>query len=344
MLWSMENTADLHKQTLPLAYANIVLEIANDYGFSDAEVLSNAGLASTLLESANGYITPWDYMLLHISTAQLSGQQSIGMELGLRMRPTAHGFLGYALLSCNNLRQAMQLSLRFMRIRQQQIDAHYISHEHYDAVVLKERRDFGPVRHFFLEGMLIGVAKSAQYLTNDNNLDIELWLDYPEPDYFERFRAELPQLKFNQADTRLILSNTDLDGPLRMADPFASAQAISECERELARLADSPILIREVKHILEESLDSPPNVESLASSLCMSARSLKRKLASHNSSYQQLLNQLRFERAKQLLQDANLTIQQIGLTIGYREPASFTRVFKKWSGMTPKEWQQAQLS
>ena len=337
----MDNLADLYKQTLPIAYANIVLEIAKDYGFNQEQVLENAALPQDLMTSSSGYITPWDYMLLHISTAQLSCQQSIGMELGLRMRPTAHGFLGYALLSCNNLREAMQLSLRFMRIRQQQIDAQYVSLGDYDAVILEGRHDFGPVRHFFLEGMLIGVAKSAQYLANDGDLDIELWLDYPEPDYFARYQDQLPTLKFNQPDARLMLSSADLDRPLRMADPITSAQAISECERELARLADSPALVREVKHILEASLEAPPALEDIATSLCMSARSLKRKLASHDSNYQQLLNDLRFKRAKQLLEADEQNIQQVGLAIGYNEPASFTRAFKKWSGTSPKDWKAA---
>lgn len=340
----MDNLADLYKQTLPIAYANIVLEIAKDYGFGKEQVLKNAALPPDLMQSDSGYITPWDYMLLHISAAQLSGQQSIGMELGLRMRPTAHGFLGYALLSCDNLRQAMQLSLRFMRIRQQQIDAQYISADDFDAVILSGRHDFGPVRHFFLEGMLIGIAKSAEYLANDSELDIELWLDYPEPDYFSRFQTQLPTLKFDQPDTRLILKRADLDRPLRMADPVASAQAILECERELARLADSPALIREVRHILEASLENPPLLEDVATSLCMSARSLKRKLANHDSNYQQLLHALRFERAKQLLEDGEQNVQQVGMAIGYHEPASFTRAFRKWSGMTPKEWKAARSS
>lgn len=334
----MEKLHELHRPTLPTAYANIVLEIAKDQGFDAQQVLNNGALDPDLIEENPDYITPWEYVMLHISVAQLTGDQSIGMQLGLRMRPTAHGFLGYAILSCNNLREAMQLGLRFMRIRQQQIAVEYRRDGDNDIVTFRERQDFGPVRHFLLEGMLIGVARSAQYLLNSGELDLEMWLDYPEPHYFDRFRSQLPNLKFNQSETRLILRSEDLDHPLRMADPIGSAQAIKQCEQELARLADSPELLREVRLILESQLEEPPGLDEVANNLCMSPRSLKRKLASHNSSFQQLLHEVRFERAKQLLAEGDHNLQQIGLQLGYHEPASFTRAFKKWSGVTPKQW------
>lgn len=338
MTWTMNLAAELHQPTLPLAYAKLLLQIAAEKGFEEHAVLHRASLAPDLIKQSQGYITPWEYVLLHISAAQLTGDQGIGMELGVRMRPTAHGFLGYALLSCTDLRQALQLSLRFMRIRQQQIGVEYFSEGDFGIVKLKEKHDFGPVRHFFIEGMLIGCARSAQYLVGDDQLAFELWLDYPEPDYFERFRSQLPQLRFNMPDIRVMFTAQDLDRPLRMSDPIASEQAIRQCEAELASLTNSKALLDEVQQIIREAQQSPPPLEHVAQELCMSSRSLKRKLANFDTSYQQLVNDFRFSLAQQYLSAPRPNIEQIAHQLGYAEPASFTRAFKKWSGSTPSNW------
>ncbi|MGB1580734.1 MAG: AraC family transcriptional regulator ligand-binding domain-containing protein, partial [Nevskiales bacterium] len=280
----------LMQKTLPIAYPQIVLGIAKDRGQAAASVLEAAGLPADLLSASNGYISPWDYTLIHIAAAHLLNEPGLGMELGLRMRPTAHGFMGYAAISCHSLREAMQLSLRFMRLRQRHIRAEYFTEANHGVIRLRETHSFGPVRHFFIEGMLIGVARSAEYVVGEALPGMALWLDYPEPEYFERYRSELPQLRFNMPEVRIMIPEVDLDRPLRMADPVASQQAIEQCERELARLGDSDELIPEVRTMLEDKLLEPPNLEEVAASLFMSPRSLKRKLQAQGSSYQKLLD------------------------------------------------------
>ncbi|MDX1496507.1 MAG: AraC family transcriptional regulator [Salinisphaeraceae bacterium] len=336
----MKDPYGLHRRTLPVTYPQIVMDIAADSGITAQAILEAAALPIDLLENGSGYISPWQYTLIHISAAHLLGNPGLGMELGLRMRPTAHGFLGYAVIACSSLREALQLSLRFMCLRQRHIQAEYFREKETGVVRLKETHSFGPVRHFFIEGMLIGVARTAQYLVDDNNLDHELWLDYPEPEYFKHYRQSLPQLRFDMPEVRIEFRESDLDRPLRMTDPVASKQAIEQCEHELARLGDSTALALQVRSILEDNIQTPPKLEDIANQLFMSPRSLKRKLQSQGSSYQKILDDIRFVTAKRLLQNQGLGIQLAGEELGYTEPASFTRAFRKWAGMTPSQYRK----
>lgn len=341
----MTDTFGLLRPTLPVAYAQLVFDIAAEKQISAEALLNKAQLPVDLLsQAANGYITPWQYTLLHIAAAQMLDEQGLGMELGLRMRPTAHGFLGYALLSCHNLLEAIQLSLRFMRIRQQHIQPELVQEEGKTIIRFKEIHSFGPVRHFFMEGMMIGMARSAQYLVDDLALPIEMWLDYPEPEYFSRYRDQLPYLRFDKPDVRLILDEKYFDRPLRLADPHASQQAIEACERELILLGDSELIISEVRVMFEEAIQNPPPLDAVAERMFMSTRSLKRKLKQHRSSYQLLLDDVRFKAAQRLLMNPRLKLQQVGELVGYCEPASFTRAFKKWAGVTPKSWRLEQVA
>lgn len=339
----MKDPYRLHKPTLPVTYPQLVLEIVAERGFDPEQVLQQQGLPADLLQNPMGRITPMQYTQITVAAAELINDQGLGMEVGLRMRPTAHGFLGYALMSCSNLREALMLSLRFMRLRQRHIQVRYSHEQQHDVITLRERHSFGPVRHYFIEGMLIGMVRSAQFLVADDQLPGELWFDYPEPDYFQRYRDRLSRTRFAMPEVRVIFPTESLSRALRLADPFASRQAIEQCERELSLLDEDDDLVSNLREMLRDNVNQPPVLESAAESFFMSGRTLKRKLKANGTSYQQLLDEVRFDQARMLMTNSELSLQQIAERLGYQDPANFTRAFRKWAGCAPNQYRQALL-
>ncbi|PSL15512.1 AraC-like DNA-binding protein [Marinobacterium halophilum] len=60
--------------------------------------------------------------------------------------------------------------------------------------------------------------------------------------------------------------------------------------------------------------------------------------------FQEMLQQLRIQEATRLLENPELQILDVALTVGYRDHSYFCRVFKKYLGVTPKTYQEQQLS
>jgi len=54
--------------------------------------------------------------------------------------------------------------------------------------------------------------------------------------------------------------------------------------------------------------------------------------------------ELRLQRARQLLADANAKILKVAYESGYRHLGQFNAMFKKRFGVTPSEWRQQNLS
>lgn len=69
-----------------------------------------------------------------------------------------------------------------------------------------------------------------------------------------------------------------------------------------------------------------------------SGRTLRRRLQAVGSSYQQLLDELRFDHAKHLLAEAQLPVYRIAELLGFSETASFRHAFIRWSGVPPREF------
>jgi AraC-like DNA-binding protein len=72
----------------------------------------------------------------------------------------------------------------------------------------------------------------------------------------------------------------------------------------------------------------------------MSVRTLQRRLAKEGLTYSQLITRIRYNRAVQLLQDSSLKIIEISEELGYEDHAHFTRAFKRWTGLSPREFRR----
>lgn len=133
---------------------------------------------------------------------------------------------------------------------------------------------------------------------------------------------------------------------LKKTIPTANANAKSFLCQELKDRADRSKVKREVteriKKILHESITAGEisSKEIVAGEMAMSPRTLTRKLSTEGTTYQAIHDEIRFVVAKDLLYQGSLSVAKVASHIGYDNEISFNRAFKKWSGLTPKEFKQ----
>jgi AraC-like DNA-binding protein len=82
------------------------------------------------------------------------------------------------------------------------------------------------------------------------------------------------------------------------------------------------------------------SIDDAATTLRISTRTLKRRLAAAGTTFQQLRDEVQFELACQLLRDTTIPTGQIASIVGYSESSAFNRAFRRWAGVPPAEWRQ----
>jgi len=87
-------------------------------------------------------------------------------------------------------------------------------------------------------------------------------------------------------------------------------------------------------------LEGIPRKEIVAKRLGLTERTLQRRLQQFDCSYQQILDEVRLDQAKELLTQTELSIQDIAAKLGFSEPRSFHRSFKNWLGITPGDFRE----
>jgi AraC-like DNA-binding protein len=152
--------------------------------------------------------------------------------------------------------------------------------------------------------------------------------------YLRHFRAPV---RFDQESATLVFPARDLEQRIAGADPMMRTLL----EERISHLRGRPgcEFSDDVRRLLRMRLTSHRcSADDTAELLAMHRRTLSRHLKGNGMGYRAITNEIRFEIARQLLQDTQASLAQIAAALGYSEASAFTRAFRRWSGRTPTAW------
>lgn len=324
------------RNSVPTSHLRIMVEMAADRGVGVDKLLAGTSLSAPMLEQCDLRVPPREAQRVVFNLIQAARLPGFGLEFGLRSRPTMHGPVGLAVMSCGTLHEALQMLVRFVHLRQQDVTlALYVESRHM-VLQATDNHDLGPARQLFHESVMVGFFRMTGLLIGEEIRDAELWFDWPEPFYYRDYRERLPRVRYGAPAVQLRFPVACMDRRLVMADPGAVRQAVAECEREMALFGRAPQdLVGRVRAELQPGRDGYPDLEAVSARLFMSSRTLKRKLGQQRTSFQALLDEARKRDALRMLSNPDLDIQQVALALGYTDPPSFTRAFRRWTGESP---------
>ncbi|AXQ30001.1 AraC family transcriptional regulator [Solimonas sp. K1W22B-7] len=325
---------------LPVSYLRPLCEIVAERGIEPRRLVERTRLTVAQLDQPQLRMRADEAAAMLRRAMELTGDAGLGIELGLRMQPTLHGCLGYALLSCASIGAALELMLRFAPMRQPFVGLRLAQDSEGIQLQLQDLKALGPLRGFWYESVMISLARVFGLLLGEPLVDCELWFDGPEPAHHAAYRGRLPRVRYGMPRMQLRLSAATLARRPLMADPVALRLALENCERERAMVGGGCVRQRVLAQMLERPGGNYPRAESVAARLCVSVRTLKRHLAEAGTSFRQLVEEARRAEALGLLTRPEIGMQEISERLGYQDPASFTRAFQRWSGQTPSQARQ----
>jgi AraC-like DNA-binding protein len=333
----------LARATVSAAYPLFMTLVAAERGIAAERVLADSGVTREQLLAANARVSVPQLSVIVVNLLMETGDPGIGLEIALRGSLTKVGLMGFGLMSCATMREAIDLGCRYLPTVVSFFSAHPSIDNGVGVVDVRETAGLGPLRQFAFDiylveayavyASLVAPEQTAQYRDST-----ELWFDYPEPEYFAAYRDRLPALRFDAPANQIRTAATLLDMPIRTANPLTAQMVMDQCERELARMGYSESLLDRVRAFLVCRNGRYPDLETVAERVHLSERTLKRKLAALGIGFAELLDEVRRRDALRLLEDPARAIDDVALRVGYADPANFTRAFRKWTGETPSAW------
>jgi len=171
----------------------------------------------------------------------------------------------------------------------------------------------------------------------------EVWFEhaaYKDVGPLEAFFA-CPVL-FGQKTNCIIFDSQYLREKLYSANP-SLFELLSQMMRgfSVGDSGDSKFMAAICREIIRQSKSETPNIDSVASSMALSGRTLRRRLADHGYTFQEVKNLAREKKAKYFLEHTTMSLSEIAYELGYSELSAFSRAYRSWTGESPQAFRDS---
>jgi len=311
------------------------VQAAEDLGVRADSVLAGIGLSKSDFDNPEMRVSHVIVdRLLHIAMSQ-SAERDLGLLAAERLQPQHLDVVEYAVRFLSTLDDVMEHAKRYYALLHEGLTG--------ERQVLEDRCvfswSFGPVPRLdcaleFVMAAHVAVARRVTGLPELSPLEVHFPTPRPSHTLVQEpiFKCAL---LFDQPRHALVFSKEQLNTPLTSTDAGLAKVLDRHASESLHRLGLSTSLPERVREIVRQDLTSGKlSADNLARRLGMSSRTLHRRLVAQNSSYRQILDDVRREIALRCLRDPQLSIREVGFLLGFTTGPAFHRAFRRWTGTT----------
>lgn len=288
-------------------------------------------------------MTLWWELLEKIQA--IEKRPALGLRIGSCVRPQHSGVLGYLIMYCQTLGEAL---IRFKRYQSllhnfSEVQLATTSTSLTMSWDVKQGHSTQLSDEVFLSALMTFVRE----ITNRADLKplsvhFNHTVDY-DPQYYQTTMG--CPVAFGQERVAIEIPIDILSLPVNTRDPYLLDLLEKHAGALIAPQEQDDQFMALLQKLVVESLSQDsPTLSLMAKRLNISARTLHRRLASRGMNFKQYLQETKERLAYLYLKDASLSLSEIAFLLGYSEHSAFTRAFKQWHGVTPKafrsQWQQ----
>ena len=331
--------AAVSARTVSVYAVRHLIDLGVDAGIRRDILTDAAGITDENLRDADARvplaaeIALWQVLAKHISDPEF------GVRAGAAYRLRAMGLLGYVVGFSGTLSGALRRAQRFGRVFTEAVE--FQLPEGRPALALaKAHPALGPGLALAESFRLAAVLQLSREASNADIVPTEVTFTYPQPlmtiAHRDHFRCPI---RFGAPTASIVLIASDLDLPLVRADEALAGYLSRYADLVLASLVQGETTRHMVHAAIWSALsDGPPSLEDVAGALRVPPRTLQRRLAAEGTSLRAETEEIRKTMALAVLRDRSIPIEEVAFLLGYAEPSTFFRSFKRWTGTTPRRF------
>lgn len=321
--------------------ALIVAETLNNYGLDGRSIVESVGVDYEDAMDPDTRISFEVNQRMWQLATEKSEDPCFGIQAAESFNPSLLHGLGFAWMASGSLQEAFSRVMRFQKLINSAAgfqventgeDITMIAgltipgYEHEDSYVL---------------AMLAGMVRMSRLTAGTEVSPTKVTFRARAPscaDRIERFFG--CSVRFDEPRNSISFSKELISKPLSVANPRLAKLNDQIVIDYLARFDQQSLTLQAKSRIIARLPAGRPKQAEIASSLNMSLRNFQRKLKMEGTSFRELVDEIRKSLAIEFIKDHSRSIGAISYHLGFTEPANFTRSFKSWTGMSPKQYRQ----
>lgn len=280
-----------------------------------------------------------DYCMIIRNALALTDKPFLGLTRAKQVFLSDFDAYGYAIMSSENLGAAATMGMEFWMLSGSLLEIK--THTENDTAVFEftPRTLMDDVLPYVAEESMSVIYQLCHFLVGDKFAANEVSFSYPEPAYTADYQSVFDcPLRFNAESNAIRVPVAVLDEPLIMSSPQVAALCKSQCDALMKKLSVHDAFVESIRRFLIDAKPNFPTIDAMADRLHISARTLRRRLKARDTSYRELMDEIRLELAQQYLRDTHLSIDQIAPLVGFEETTSFRKAYKNWTGISASQY------
>jgi len=307
-------------------------------GIDQQDFYRNAGIQYVPGESGQ-FISARQCLALVDQAIRALKMPYLGLAMGNLMTISHHGMAGVAAVTQPTLRECLECVCRFCMELFPPLEMSLRMEGAKGMFIIGENVSLAPYTHFFYELNLVSFYNIFLHLVGGEIQPERVDFSYPEPawGYIYRRYFRCP-VYFNQPETRIVADAALANYELPLANRLMAMNAEKTLFENIPTKAIRLLPLR-LRRLLLRYYGAFPSLETAASELGMSSRTLRRKLAEGGTTYQKELDAVRKKLAKEYFLRGGTSVTELALLLGYADSSSFAKAFRRWTGLAPKDFQ-----
>ena len=330
--------------TTPIAQALLHYHLDPDPIFAAADIDINKVQSPEVRVPVTKMTRLWE---LAVDATQ---DECFGITVGEYVNPTTFHFLGFTALASKSFFDIAQTIQSQSELFSEAGSLKVMAKENHFVVEIvnsQEGKSLAPPRLAWeaFDALLAGIVFFCRQFLRVTIPSEAIYLARPEPKNSERFKAffQCP-IQFNAETNKIIISKQAFLNTLTSYNP-----RLVEINTQLANnyINDraEPVFIQQTKQLIADLIKHGEiSPEAVARKTNMSLRNFQRKLQDNEQSYTRLLEEVREEVAIEMLANKKYTINEIAHMLGFASQSSFSRAFKKWTGLNPSQYHKTDVN
>lgn len=324
----------------PMAFARAIVAAYRRAGRDPARLLELAQITPAALQAQDGRITAAQMEVLSGAAMQELDDEALG-AFSRRLPWGSYGMVARAALSSPDLGVALKRWCRYHGLLADDIALQLTAAGETASIAVEERRDLGPAREFCLVHVLRNIHGLACWYIDSRIPLAQSAFPFHEPPHAAAYPLMFPgPVRFDAPCAELRFDARYLALPLRRDERALRQMLQRAVPLMVLQYRRDRLLVQQVRQALAAHPAQTHSAEGLAALLHVSVRTLHRQLKEAGASLQALKDDVRCERAKELLWRSAMPVKQVAGAAGFRNEKSFIRAFRQWTGSSPAEFRR----
>ncbi len=319
-----------------MAFIQAIVKAYEHRGMDPSQAMQVAQITPSSLSSPQARVTALQMEWMSAAAMRELDDEALGW-FSRRLPWGSYGMLVRASLTAPSLAVALQRWGRHHGLLTDDITVALHTQDGLAHLTLIEHRDLGALREFCVVSVLRNALGVACWLTDSRIPLAGTTLRFGPPPHADSYRVLFDGPTTFHADSHSLQFDAGyLQLPIRRDEAALQRMLQRALLLTVRPYRRDRLLVEKVRQTLAEHPEHSRNADDLARWLNLSTRTLHRQLKEEGATLQQLKDNVRRDKAMDLLLRTQRPIKQIAAEVGFQNEKSFMRAFKTWTGQTPE--------